>query len=748
MRLLFRLIHAFKHHNLINKRDKSSISKIQSLVMEMKKDARPQRAKQKTKYAAANINLQVLGSGANGSSSSLYVFTDQSRYLFNCGEGTQRLAHEHKVKLSKLEHIFITHSSWKNLGGLPGMCLTLQDSGVSEVVLHGPPRVDDIFWATKRFIILRDLVVRKADQTEPFEDSVMKVDYAILTSNNTRQKSLDAAIVEESTEAKNCMKKRELEEPVEEGAAKKKLCLDAGECESISYICRLHPRPGTLQLELCEARGVPLGPLLGKLKAGEDVTLPNGTLVRSSDVTTPEEPGSIFIVVDCPDASYIPSLLSNPKFTVHQATATKDTDMAAVVIHFTSPEVASLPDYQEWINRFSPSTVHMMLNSGSKCQGTVAVHRIQYQLNLLHPTIFPLLHKTKELTTPCSTETLTIQGDTLDKFQLRPRRGLDKSNALVVNPQDYIDESMAEAGFKDELEKLRKVLNTNTTSTDEQVYPRVTFLGTGSCIPNKTRNTSGILLEIKEDQTVLLDCGESTIGQLIRLLGEEGSQRVLRSLQAVFVSHLHADHHIGLIYNETFEPIADQYKFVSLFELMKAEEECQQMEASLGLQSLRTVFVKHCAGAFGIALHHASGWKVVYSGDTEPCDALVEIGQDCDLLIHEATMEDGLEAEARKKRHSTTSEAIEIGQKMNAKFTLLTHFSQRYAKIPLFNDKFSGTVGIAFDNMRVSLSQLPLLPLLYPALRTMFNRTYEEMEQKTRSHQLKQERMARAVSSQ
>lgn len=63
------------------------------------------------------------------------------RYLFNCGEGTQRLAHEHKMKLSKLEHVFITHSSWKNFGGLPGMCLTLQDSGVSEVVLHGPPQV-------------------------------------------------------------------------------------------------------------------------------------------------------------------------------------------------------------------------------------------------------------------------------------------------------------------------------------------------------------------------------------------------------------------------------------------------------------------------------------------------------------------------------------------------------------------------------------------------------------------------------
>lgn len=61
-----------------------------------------------------------------------------SRYMFNCGECTQRLAHEHKVKLSRLDHIFITSKTWKNLGGLPGLSLTLQDVGVPNITLHGP----------------------------------------------------------------------------------------------------------------------------------------------------------------------------------------------------------------------------------------------------------------------------------------------------------------------------------------------------------------------------------------------------------------------------------------------------------------------------------------------------------------------------------------------------------------------------------------------------------------------------------
>ena len=50
---------------------------------------------------------------------------------------------------------------------------------------------------------------------------------------------------------------------------------------------------------------------------------------------------------------------------------------------------------------------------------------------------------------------------------------------------------------------------------------------------------------------VLLDAGEGTWGQLIRRFGEDGpdSQHVnniLENLKCIFVSHVHADHHMGL----------------------------------------------------------------------------------------------------------------------------------------------------------------------------------------------------------
>ena len=53
---------------------------------------------------------------------------------------------------------------------------------------------------------------------------------------------------------------------------------------------------------------------------------------------------------------------------------------------------------------------------------------------------------------------------------------------------------------------------------------------------------------------------------------------------------------------------------------------------------------------------------------------------------------------------STMSQAIEVGAQMHAAFILLTHFSQRYSKVPLLNSRLSQQVGIAFDNMRVSVT--------------------------------------------
>ncbi|KAJ1439371.1 beta-lactamase-like protein [Ochromonadaceae sp. CCMP2298] len=95
------------------------------------------------------------------------------------------------------------------------------------------------------------------------------------------------------------------------------------------------------------------------------------------------------------------------------------------------------------------------------------------------------------------------------------------------------------------------------------------------------------------------------------------------------------------------------------------------------LTRLRSVPVLHCHSSYGLVLDFAA-CKVVYSGDCRPSQSLARAGLDCDLLIHEATFTDARQADALKKRHSTTSEARRVAAQMRARHVVLTHFSQRY----------------------------------------------------------------------
>ncbi len=61
-----------------------------------------------------------------------------------------------------------------------------------------------------------------------------------------------------------------------------------------------------------------------------------------------------------------------------------------------------------------------------------------------------------------------------------------------------------------------------------------------------------------------------------------------------------------------------------------------------GLRRWQSVLVEHCRDAWALVLEHVSGWSLVYSGDTRPCQGLAAAGHGCTLLVHEATFEPGL----------------------------------------------------------------------------------------------------------
>lgn len=68
-----------------------------------------------------------------------------------------------------------------------------------------------------------------------------------------------------------------------------------------------------------------------------------------------------------------------------------------------------------------------------------------------------------------------------------------RTHLLSLDVDEFIAESFKVDGFKEKLAQVKEDI-LNATPTDLNNYPRITFLGTGSCIPSKTRNTSGILM--------------------------------------------------------------------------------------------------------------------------------------------------------------------------------------------------------------------------------------------------------------
>jgi len=100
------------------------------------------------------------------------------------------------------------------------------------------------------------------------------------------------------------------------------------------------------------------------------------------------------------------------------------------------------------------------------------------------------------------------------------------------------------------------------------------------------------------------------------------------------------------------------------------------------------------------------GLKLVYSGDTGPCEALVELARGADLLIHEATLGDEHTERAIAEGHSTPSIAAQTALKAGVKRLVLTHISARYRDTTTLLEQaratFPNTI-VAEDLMRISL---------------------------------------------
>ncbi|MBO2943039.1 ribonuclease Z [Paenibacillus sp. F411] len=82
-----------------------------------------------------------------------------------------------------------------------------------------------------------------------------------------------------------------------------------------------------------------------------------------------------------------------------------------------------------------------------------------------------------------------------------------------------------------------------------------------------------------------------------------------------------------------------------------------------------------------VLLAPKKGRIVTILGDTRPCENVVPLAQDADVLLHEATFMHELADTAAEYFHSTSTQAAEAALQANARQLLLTHFSSRYKDV-------------------------------------------------------------------
>jgi ribonuclease BN (tRNA processing enzyme) len=231
---------------------------------------------------------------------------------------------------------------------------------------------------------------------------------------------------------------------------------------------------------------------------------------------------------------------------------------------------------------------------------------------------------------------------------------------------------------------------------------RITVLGKSPSWQDAGGACSGYLIQAGQT-SVLLDCGNGVFGKL-----RERIDYV--ELDAVIVSHLHADHWLdlvpysyALIYapkqqpvpvhtwpgtdsparprliappgaRETFRRVTGAWGNEDLIESAFEIDEYEP-NATVEVGEIRASFhpVPHFIDTFAVNLTADGAGKLAYSADTRPGDELVEIARDADLLLVEATLPRPERTGVRG--HLTPEEAGEHARRAGAKRVVITHIS-------------------------------------------------------------------------
>lgn len=721
------------------------------------------------------------------------TLTGQRQLVGSVPEGFQRKCNELGFRTSRLENIFLTGTlDWSSISGLPGLILTVSDQGLKRLgVYHSSKQVLQYLISCWRFFVFRfglDLDVEKPDD-KPLETGGFVITPVSISPTSTSDTPMMSSLLKSKL---NLLVKQIFPTQINPNVSNKtitnvslpKTVPNAKICTS--WVMNGIPKRGKFQVKKARELGCDVKHFR-PLCNFQSVTLDDGTVVTPDQVLEPTRSFEPILFLEVPSEEYLANTLHHDWSQVLKSV---NADHFGAVYHFIGgsiKEPLGRSDYRDFISSFGDKTLHFI--SHKQYVPDLINFETSFETSLkwkcFLPQWFPLFkwNNKPELEIP---EELKMTGKvfpmisgqkvsfkaglpvTLDESTVK---GTEKSSSYY---EELYDNEFGPLNLEENEQLKREFVSWSNPSEAEHLIRdkpdrsiplkdqvETVVCGTGSAIPSKFRNVLGNMVRVpfidsKTNEsgyrTVFLDAGENTLGTIRRLFNDADVDMLMSELKLVYLSHLHADHHMGIsglvkewlkkagednddnriLYIVTpwqyekfleelnnIEGLGDTSRLrylsceqfnkcsskilpeieqqpledVNLDELLSLKtrhraftpnhELCEQMLSDLRLKNFSTCYAFHCEYAYSCSLDFwlddtKTSFKISYSGDSRPRKQFAQIGHHSDLLIHESTLEDDKLVDALSKRHSTTSEAVQVAILMQARKVILTHFSQRY----------------------------------------------------------------------
>lgn len=224
-------------------------------------------------------------------------------WLFDCGESTQHQFLRSDFKSSQIRRIFVTHMHGDHIFGLPGLLAScgMAGTGQQQIDIYGPPELGKYLEACRSYSKTQSSYPIEVHVTEP--GKVYEDDDYIVTCQRLKHR-----------------------------------------IPAHGYRVVEKDRTGHFDVKRAATLGISPGPVYGKLKRGEVVTLPDGRKVNGADLCGPTIVGRKFVY--CTDTVFCENaieLADHADVLIHEATfAHQDAGLAYQRLHSTSTMAAQV----------------------------------------------------------------------------------------------------------------------------------------------------------------------------------------------------------------------------------------------------------------------------------------------------------------------------------------------------------------------------------------------------------------------